>query len=137
MLKFKNNYPKLFWSIIWYFKLSKIDYSIILSYESIVFKSKIAKTINFKNINSTIYNNSNQLKLDNFKTLKIKKPNNIINKKYSYNFLYIQNIHSFLYINNLFYENYKIYEISKNNYNNNNFSEEEKHMMLLFVLKLQ
>ena len=125
IVKFKKNFPKLFFNIIWYFKLNKIDYSIILPYESMVFKSKLAKSINFQNINSTIYNNSNQLKLDNFKTLNIKKPNNITNKKYSYNFLYIQNVYSFLYINNLFYENYKIYEISKNKCNNN-FTEEEK-----------
>ena len=38
--KFKMNYPSLFWSCIWYFKLNKIDYEIMLPYEANIFKSK-------------------------------------------------------------------------------------------------
>ena len=33
-------YPSLFWSCIWYFKLNKIDYEIMLPYEANIFKSK-------------------------------------------------------------------------------------------------
>ena len=38
--KFKLKYPSLFWSCIWYFKLNKINYDIILPYVSNVSKSK-------------------------------------------------------------------------------------------------
>jgi hypothetical protein len=49
--KFKMNYPSLFWSCIWYFKLNKIDYEFMLPYETNIFKSKSNNLYSFMNVN--------------------------------------------------------------------------------------
>ena len=69
--KFKSKFPSLFWSCIWYFKINKIDYNIMLPYESNIFKTinknkkpkdnKINANENKNNINprrATTYSNS-------------------------------------------------------------------------------
>lgn len=52
--KFKSKFPSLFWSCVWYFKINKIDYDIMLPYESNIFKT-INKVNTLKN--SDISNN--------------------------------------------------------------------------------
>ena len=66
--KFKMKYPSLFWSCIWYFRLLKIDYDIMLPYESNIFSNQKENRFQI-NINSNI--NSDKI-----------KENNIINKEH-------------------------------------------------------
>ena len=102
--KFKMKYPSLFWSCIWFFKLNKIDYEIMLPYEANIFKSKSNNINNFinNNINSTVIRNKfpnkgETLKKNNNKYMKIKKyKNNPI----------IQNLFSFYYIKNKYHRYY-------------------------------
>ena len=99
--KFKMNYPSLFWSCIWYFKLNKIDYEIMLPYESNIFKTKTKNLNNFITIiiNSKMNENQMSKKMDTFNKLKkkYKKKNIFINN------LIIQNIYSFYFINNKYH----------------------------------
>ena len=112
--KFKMNYPSLFWSCIWYFKMNKIDYEIMLPYESNIFKAKANNINNFININiyAKVIKHELPKKCDNF---------NKVNKKYKKickytNNLLIQNIFSFHYIKNKYHRYYH----TNINYNNKN-----------------
>ncbi len=102
--KFKMNYPSLFWSLIWYFKLNKIDYEFMLPYETNIFKSKSNNLYNFMNINinSKIIKNKvlNDIDMKSNSKIKYKEA-----KKYNDNIL-IQNLYSFYYINNKYQKYY-------------------------------
>ena len=105
--KFKMNYPSLFWSCIWYFKLNKIDYEIMLPYEANIFKSKASSLNNF--INNNILS-----KIIKDKTDKEDHPTNmkiIYKKNKKYENIIIQNVFSFFYIKNRFR---KYYHTNKN-----------------------
>ena len=101
--KFKMKYPSLFWSCIWYFKLNKIDYEIMLPYEANIFKSKTNNYNNFVNYNidskvikNQVLNKTEKLYLfNNYKT-NVKYQNNLI----------IQNIFSFFYTKNKYHKYY-------------------------------
>ena len=101
--KFKMKYPSLFWSCIWFFKLNKIDYEIMLPYEANIFKSKGNNTNNF--INNNIYS-----KIIKNKNLDIKENQNKIKNIYpkckKYENIIIQNVSSFFYIKNKFRKYY-------------------------------
>ena len=95
--KFKMKYPTLFWSCIWYFRLNKIDYEIMLPYESNIFNQNSENK--FCGINIIINkdeNKENEKNIINYK--KIRK-----NKCYKYD-LIIQDALSFYYSNNKFYK---------------------------------
>ena len=98
------NYPSLFWSLIWYFKLNKIDYEFMLPYETNIFKSKSNNLYNFMNINinSKIIKNKvlNDIDMKSNSKIKYKEA-----KKYNDNIL-IQNLYSFYYINNKYQKYY-------------------------------
>ena len=106
--KFKMKYPSLFWSCIWYFRLLKIDYDIMLPYESNIFSNQKENRFQI-NINSNI--NSDKIKENNIINKEHKKKK--INKKYYCN-LIIQNILSFYYSNNR-YHKYNFGNIKENN----------------------
>ena len=106
--KFKMEYPSLFWSCIWYFRLLKIDYDIMLPYESNIFSNQKENRFQI-NINSNI--NSDKIKENNIINKEHKKKK--INKKYYCN-LIIQNILSFYYSNNR-YHKYNFGNIKENN----------------------
>jgi hypothetical protein len=110
--KFKMKYPSLFWSCIWYFKLNKIDYEIMLPYEANIFKSKTNNLNNFinNNFNSKVIKNQCPKLLDtqNKANNKYKKI-----KKFKNNFI-IQNIFSFYYIKNKYHRYYHT-NINKDN----------------------
>ena len=90
---FKNNYPDLFWSCVWYFFLIKIDFSFFLPYENNI--NKFTKNILlFSNIESII----EQSNIDIKKEPKIKKKKEI--KKYNKNNLIIQSLISIKFILN-------------------------------------
>ena len=101
--KFKMKYPSLFWSCIWYFKLNKIDYEMMLPYEANIFKSKTNNFNNFinYNIDSNVIKNKVPIKIEKLDLIKNYK----INVKYQNNII-IQNIFSFFYINNKFHKYY-------------------------------
>ena len=102
--KFKMKYPSLFWSCIWYFKINKIDFEIMLPYETNIFKSKINNSNNFISLNITS------------KLIKGKIPEELNNpyksqKKYKSttkekNKIIMQNVFSFFYIKNKFHKYY-------------------------------
>ena len=96
--KFKMKYPTLFWSCIWYFKLNKIDYDIMLPYESNIFIQNIENKL-VKNINIIINNNENkENEKNNINYQKRRK-----NKCYKYD-LVVQDALSFYYSNNKFHK---------------------------------
>ena len=98
--KFKTEYPSLFWSCIWYFRLNKLDYDIMLPYESNIFEPKI--NTNFKYFQNNIKYTINYDKIED-----IKKYNNKLKKvKRKKDILIIQSIFSFCYIKNKFYNFY-------------------------------
>ena len=114
---FKTKYPSLFWSCIWYFRLNKIDYDIILPYESNIFQSKINNSNNFQaNIHSIIRNDKNKDKNNSLTIIKDKKKLNKI-RRYKYKII-IQDVFSFYYINNKFYK-YNLGIIKDGTRNNN------------------
>ena len=102
--KFKMKYPSLFWSCIWYFKLYKIDFEIMLPYESNIFKYTEKNLNNFKNsnLNSKVIKSKISEGKDN---LKVKKNNYKKIKKNKAN-LIEQNVFSFYYIKNKYYRYY-------------------------------
>ena len=103
--KFKMKYPSLFWSCIWYFKLNKIDYEIMLPYEANIFKSKTNNLNNYININfnSKVIKNQAPKLLDALN--KTNKKYKQRKKKLINNFI-IQNIFSFYYIKNKYHRYY-------------------------------
>ena len=111
--KFKMNFPSLFWSCIWYFKLNKIDYEFMLPYETNIFKSKSNNLYSFMNVNI----NSKVIKNKSVDIVnKYNKSNNKYReiKKYDYNII-IQNLYSFYYINNKYHKYYPT-NIKENNF---------------------
>ena len=99
--KFKMKFPNLFWSCIWYFHLYNLDYNIILPYEVNIFKQKTnSNGINLHYINSKIYSNFKK----NYNDIIIQDEN--INNNKKINLFVIQNIFSFVYINNTCYDYY-------------------------------
>ena len=103
-LEVEKFYPSLFWSLIWYFKLNKIDYEFMLPYETNIFKSKSNNLYNFMNINinSKIIKNKvlNDIDMKSNSKIKYKEA-----KKYNDNII-IQNLYSFYYINNKYQKYY-------------------------------
>ena len=105
--KFKMAYPSLFWSCIWYFRLNKIDFEIMLPYESNIFNNKNININKFNseiNINSIINidkNEENKENKENIRNNNKIKLNKI--KKYKYNNI-IQDVFSFYYIKNKYYK---------------------------------
>ena len=101
--KFKLIYPNLFWSCIWYFKLNKINYDLILPYASNMFKSKTSSSNKFImqiNINSEIKKerkNKNNDKQENKNKIAIKSSKKKKNKKKYFKFLILQKVISFSY----------------------------------------
>ena len=107
------NFPSLFWSCIWYFKLNKIDYEFMLPYETNIFKSKSNNLYSFMNVNI----NSKVIKNKSVDIVnKYNKSNNKYReiKKYDYNII-IQNLYSFYYINNKYHKYYPT-NIKENNF---------------------
>ena len=100
--KFKMNYPSLFWSCIWYFSLLKIDYDIMLPYESNIFSAQ-KENYSQNSINSNI--NNEEIERQDKTSKKHKKA--IIykntNKKYNCD-LIIHNAISFYYSNKKFHK---------------------------------
>jgi hypothetical protein len=112
--QFKMKYPSLFWSCIWYFRLNKIDYDIMLPYEYNIVKLIIHSNYYKTNINSIINNNAIKEKASNKNKNNIKKKS----KKRKYRgIMIIQDVHSFYYINNKFYK-YHLGDLKTNNSNN-------------------
>ena len=103
--KFKMKYPSLFWSCIWYFKLNKIDFEIMLPYESNIFKYKEKNLNNFinSNLNSKIIKTKISDKKDN--NLNLEK-NNYKRTKKNKSKMIEQNVFSFYYIKNKYYKYY-------------------------------
>ena len=103
--KFKMKYPSLFWSCIWYFKLNKIDFEIMLPYESNIFKYKEKNLNNFinSNLNSKIIKTKISDKKDN--NLNLEK-NNYKRIKKNKSKMIEQNVFSFYYIKNKYYKYY-------------------------------
>ena len=102
--KFKMNYPSLFWSCIWYFKLNKIDYEIMLPYEAFIFKTKTNNLNNLMNIdiNSKVIKNLLPNKTDS-----LSKNNTRYKKMKQYkNNLIIQNTQSFYFLQKKFHRYY-------------------------------
>ena len=93
VIDFKDNYNNLFWSCIWYFKINKIDFDMILPYEWNIthereFKIKLPNNLNSL-LKEKIDNKSQQF---TYKKL-FKKKRNI--KQIYKNIFIIQNVHSF------------------------------------------
>ena len=93
--RFKQDYPSLFWSCIWYFKLYKINIDIILPYESTISRELFNhEDYNIKNIVSMVYinksNNNLNINNSNKKIKKIKKFKKM--NKYLNNNLIIHNV---------------------------------------------
>ena len=105
--KFKTKYPNIFWNCIWYFHLYNLDYSIILPYESNIFKQKktLGKKPIIKYINSKIKSNyhSNNIKENNNKIIDLMHKNKICQ-------YIIQNINSFYYQKNICYDYFGIFK---------------------------
>ena len=96
---FKENYPSLFWSCVWYFKINRIDLDIILPYENNSvqdwnnLQKSIPNNINAstkENIEKENEKNMNIIHLKNEKKIKKNKKVNI--KKYSNDKLLIHSI---------------------------------------------
>ena len=94
---FKNRYPDLFWSSIWYFYLYKIDFSFFLPYENNINKF-IKKTLIFSNIDSKIENKKEDNNINIIKKSKIK--NKISAKLHNNSGLIIQSLISINFISN-------------------------------------
>ena len=83
--KFKQDYPSLFWSCIWYFKLYQINIDILLPYESTISKELFNnEDYNITNITSKVYINKSENNLCINKSnkklkKKIKKKNKYLN----------------------------------------------------------
>ena len=100
---FKEKYPSLFWSCVWYFKINKIDLDIILPYEwnSIQDWNNLQKSLpnNIESSTKLYMNNGNKKYLNQIDIKKYKKEKLKINKKikkYSNNNLIIQNLISII-----------------------------------------
>ena len=100
--KFKMKYPSLFWSCIWYFTLLKIDYDIMLPYESNIFRWQ-KENYSQNNINSNINNAEIERQ---YKAKKEHKKTIIFRNNYKkYNcYLIIHNAISFYYSNKKFHK---------------------------------
>ena len=91
---FKNNYPDLFWSSVWYFFLYKIDFSFFLPYESNINKF-IHKILLSSDIESKIINNNENT--NNYSNIQLKNKN----KNHIENNLIIQSLISITFISNI------------------------------------
>ena len=86
--EFKNNYPNLFWSCIWYFHLYNLDYNIILPYEAKIFELQKEKANEINYMDSKIIS-----KLENnYNGNAIINKNDEITKKKNTNLFVVQNI---------------------------------------------
>ena len=99
--KFKMKFPNLFWSCIWYFHLYNLDYNIILPYEVNIFKQHKGNSTRFTNLNSKILP---LLKNNNIISLSEKISHKIIMNNLEDKLFVVQNIFSFSYRNNIYYD---------------------------------
>ena len=91
---FKENYPNLFWSCVWYFKLNKIDLDIILPYErSISYQSNVNKSLPV-NLSSSIKSNENKNQNNSISSF-IKRQNKKKDNKIKNDIFIINSVHSF------------------------------------------
>ena len=118
LVYFKEKYPTLFWSCIWFFKINKIDLDIILRYESKENKEwnnrqKSLSTnligLTKTSINKEKENNINKIYI--IKKKKIKKNKKVKIKKYSNDILIISSVIS-LQLEENKYRNVQDYNVS-------------------------
>ena len=134
--KFKMKFPNLFWSCIWYFHLYNLDFNIMLPYEVNIFKSKT----NYNGINMHLLNSKIAPKVKKNYEQITEKNNIIINKaknNNNKNTFIMQNVNSFSYIKNIYFDYFGIFKkVDKNETNNYRSSLSERKKTFIKGIKI-